>query len=284
MNDSLADLHIHTVYSDGIDTPEEIVSLSESSGLKIISITDHDTVDAYLQQDIISFASKNNIEIIPGIEFSADYATKDNKNIEVHILGYFIDLLHPSIRKYCEEYQNMRYERAKSIIQKLNSMNVHLKMEDLNKEVKKDIYGRLHIAQALVKKGFVCSLKEAFKRFIGYNAPAFIPKKQRNTIDIIRIIKESGGVSIIAHPGLQGIETELAKLKNIGIDGVEVFHPDHSYAITQRLLEEAKRYSLLITGGSDYHGTNKEKLPLGCSNYSVEYAQRLKEAHIAEHH
>ncbi|MBN1522345.1 MAG: phosphatase, partial [Candidatus Aureabacteria bacterium] len=133
-------------------------------------------------------------------------------------------------------------------------------------------------------KGFAGSLKEAFKKYIGHLAPAYVAKKQKKLPELVKIIRDCGGIPVIAHPGLQGLDKELQALKDSGIEGVEVFHPDHASALTQKLLEESERLSLLITGGSDYHGSAKENLPLGIIRLPCRYAVKLKEAHRARVH
>ncbi|MBN1521559.1 MAG: PHP domain-containing protein, partial [Candidatus Aureabacteria bacterium] len=137
MEKEFADLHVHTIYSDGTFPPEAIIAEAAKCGLKIISLTDHDTADVYLAEGIQSVSSRYGVEIIPGVEFSADYYMQSRHLIEVHVIGYFIDIFDQKLKDYFREYQEMRYLRAQAILKKLNAMNIPLQMQDLKKEVKK---------------------------------------------------------------------------------------------------------------------------------------------------
>ena len=277
MENLFGDLHIHTVFSDGIFLPEEIVQESLKSGLHTISLTDHDTVDAYHSDSI----KNSSIDIIPGIELSADYLTQRGSLREVHVLAYFIDVFHPKLQEYLQDYQVMRYKRAQRMIALLNDMNIPVTMSDLEKKVQKNIYGRLHVARVLIEKGYARTLREVFQNYIGDTCPAYVPKEQKKFQDMINLIHTCNGLAVIAHPGIQGLEKELPDMKRQELDGVEVFHPDHSSSLIQKLLTAANDLSLLITGGSDYHGKTKENLHLGDNKLPYAYIQQLKEAHHA---
>ncbi|MCK5706313.1 MAG: PHP domain-containing protein [Candidatus Aureabacteria bacterium] len=285
MNENIfADLHLHTVFSDGSEMPEALTDKASSKGLKIISFTDHDTLDAYHKTDIKYLSNKFNINIIPGIEMSADFQRSNGTSEELHILAYYIDTNAKDLNIYLEEYRKMRYERAKEILSKLSNMNISITIDDLNKEVKKNIYGRLHVANVLVEKGYANSIYAAFEHFIGKDCPAYVPKKQLNIIELINLIHNSGGIAVIAHPGNKRNKEEFQILKDRGLDGIEVFHPDHSSKTVKDLLKQAKDLSLLVTGGSDYHGHSKKKVFLGDVKLHLSYFLLLKEAASAYIH
>ena len=153
-----------------------------------------------------------------------------------------------------------------------------------NREVKKNIYGRAHVANVILDKGFARSRREVFQSLIGNDCPAYVPKKQKDLKQLTDLIHSWGGFSVVAHPGLQNLQEELTEFKEQGVDGIEVFHPEHSNTVTKRLLEKAEKLSFLITGGSDSHGLAKIGQPPGCTLLEDKYVRRLQEAHNAKVH
>jgi 3',5'-nucleoside bisphosphate phosphatase len=282
MRDELyGDLHIHTFYSDGTERPEEILAKIQGKGIGTVSFTDHDSISVYENYSLPELSRQFGMEIIPGIELSADFTNSRGVQTEVHILSYFFDASDKKLKDYLHHYQQMRYERAKQMISRLNGINIKITMEDLDKKVKSKIYGRLHVANVLTQKGYAGSTQEAFQRFIGYGKPAYVPKAQKTLPELTRLIHGCGGLAFIAHPHLQNITGELELLKTQGIDGTEVFHPEQPPAVRERLLQDAGRLSLLVTGGSDYHGTAKDRSPLGEIKTPAIYIQNMRDAHRA---
>ncbi len=271
------DLHIHTIYSDGTERPDEIFLKAKTEGINCISITDHDTLRAYEEYDFEELSQKYEIEFITGIELSADFADENNHIKDVHILGYGINPFCKAIISYCNEYQNMRKERAKKMLKKLNQMNINISWEELENSISHQIYGRLHIAKLLVKKNYVSSIKEAFDNLIGYDSPAYVKKEQKDVRGICELIYSCKGIPVIAHPGLQNLEKNIKKLKEYGIKGIEVFHPDHDENMKNLLLNLCKKHNMLVFGGSDYHGSSKENIHIGTIKLPYEYIEKFKE-------
>lgn len=248
-----ADLHIHSNYSDGKLTPEEIVDLAIKRNIKCISITDHDNIDSQYVAD--SYADNKCIKVISGLELSSHY-----ENIEIHILCYFIDTENENLKRSLDEIKNTRQDRAEKIIQKLNQINIDINIEDIDKQDYNGSIGRLHIAKVLVEKGYASSVKEAFQKYLVKDRPAFVERRKIDYKEALKLISDAKGIAVLAHPGeiyknMFG-EKLIKSLKRYGLKGIEVFHPSHSPKVLNYYYNLAKKYSLLITGGSDCHGTN----------------------------
>lgn len=245
-----ADLHIHSNYSDGRFSPEKIVDLSKRKNIKYIAITDHDTIDS---QYIVNDTNIKNISIIPGLEISSQY-----KDAEIHILAYFIDLENKILRNSLNNIKYSRQERARRIISKLNDLNIDINIEDIDKEDYNKSIGRPHIAKILVNKGLVGSTKEAFQKYLMKNRPAFVERCKIDYKEAIKLILDAKGIPILAHPGEIyrniNIENIIKDLKMYGLKGIEVFHPSHSPKTINNFYNLSKKYSMVITGGSDCHG------------------------------
>ncbi|MBI5475281.1 MAG: PHP domain-containing protein [Ignavibacteriales bacterium] len=242
-----ADLHLHTRYSDGSYTPEEIINKAVDSGLKIISITDHDSVAAI--EESIELGKQKGIEVIPGIELSATF-----DGTEVHILGYFFDYGNEALIESLEGFRRERMNRAKRIVGKLNQMNVPLSIDSVLDEVGGESVGRPHIATALVNGGHTETYYEAFNKYIGDGKPAYEQKWNFSPEDTIRLISQSGGLSFLAHPGRSAKEDLIFRLIKAGLDGIEVVHPGHSPDLVYYYRGIVNEYCLLESGGSDFHG------------------------------
>ena len=263
-----ADLHIHSTYSDGTFTPEEIVLRAKSLGFSAISITDHDTIEGI--EETIHYGKIHNIEVIPGIEFS----TRSKKGHQ-HILGYFIDYKNSRFRKILNTLRKKREERIYKIIKKLQKLKIDISPDDI-KNINGS-FGRPHIATILLKKGYVSSISEAFDKFLIRGKPAYEPKFKFSAAEVIEIIKRFKGVAIIAHPCQLYYQQDIIKLIYLDADGIEVFYPEHSQKQIEYYLKLAKIYDLLITGGSDCHGYAKDKIFLGTIKLPYKYVEKLKE-------
>lgn len=245
----IADLHIHTSASDGRLSPLEVVHQAELAGLSYIAITDHDTVAAYA--DLTGYLSDATakLSIIPGIEFSTDLPRH-----EVHILGYCIDLNNGKFRNQLEIILDDRLKRSRLIVDKLNKLGYSI---DHNKVLdmagKAQAVGRPHIAKVLVEDGYFKTIPEAFEQVLSKNSPAYVPHYKLTPEQVIRLIEQVGGTAILAHPGLVGDDNLVLDLIKTGIHGLEVYHPEHDQAATNKYLAIANKYNLKITGGSDFH-------------------------------
>lgn len=241
-----ADLHIHSTYSDGILTPAQIVQASEELNLKIIAITDHDSVSGV--EETIRTA-QNSIEVIPAAEFSSNIG-----HLDIHILAYYIDTHNDELLSYLDAFQQHRMRRAKKIVEKLSYDGVKLDFDQIKSSAKNAALGRPHIAEALKENGYVNSISEAFFRYLGYHAPYYEPKKNIHPKQVIQYIKKWEGVPVIAHPNIVAREGLIHQIIEDGAAGIEVWHPEHTESMEQQFRQVAAKYGLLMTGGSDYHG------------------------------
>ncbi len=244
-----ADLHIHTTYSDGAYSPLEIVDKAYKAGLNIISITDHDSLDGIKEATI--YAKGKGIEVIPGLELSTDIDEK-----EIHLLAYFIDYENEELLKYLKFFREERFFRAKRIIKKLRHLGISITIDDVLYRAKNSAIGRPHIANALVDLGYVKNYMEAFEKFLGDNCPAYERKIHISPTSALKLISEAGGLSFIAHPGFMN-ESILLNIIKAGVDGIEVIHPSHNENQINFYRGIVNQYCLLETGGSDFHGGNK---------------------------
>jgi 3',5'-nucleoside bisphosphate phosphatase len=245
-----SDLHTHSRYSDGMLWPEEIVSIASKKGLRYLSITDHDTLDS--QFFIEDLSKQYNITIIPGLELSTEYRDR-----EIHILAYFMNINDISLNQFLDKTKESRINRAKDIIFKLNSIDIDISYDEV---IQKGIsIGRPHIAKVLVAKGYASNTKEAFQQYLIKDKPAYAGRYKITYKDALQLISNCKGIPVLAHPGelYKGIHIEelIKEFKVYGLKGIEVYHPSHSLKQSNDFYNLAKKYSLLITGGSDCHGS-----------------------------
>jgi len=240
------DLHSHTNLSDGFNSPEELIHKAKNVGIEILSITDHDSVNAI--EEATTLGSDVGVEIIPGVEISSDL-----RGIEVHILGYFVDITNKEFEQYLMFFREQRVRRASRIVDKLNQLGLAMSLDDVMKIAKKSAVGRPHIAQALLQKGFVKSYQEAFNKYIKNGGPAYEKKVHLSPQSAFKIISDAGGLSFIAHPGNMS-QNLIKELIDAGADGIEVIHPSQSKDLIRFYRGIVNEYFLLESGGSDFHG------------------------------
>ncbi|HQO18403.1 MAG TPA: PHP domain-containing protein, partial [Candidatus Cloacimonas sp.] len=239
-------LHLHTNVSDGNISPKELIKRAREIGLDLISITDHDIADAYTQipENIAP------LKILPGMEISSFYEGDD-----VHILAYGCDLNNSALRAMTEMYLIGRKERAQKMIKLLAEMGMPISLTEVIAIAgSRELIVRPHIAQVLVNNKFCQTKNEAFEKFIGNNKPAYVPKPEVSVADVISIIHQADGFAVIAHPGKLTKLSYLQDIIKIGIDGLEVWHPDHYQWEIDNFIDIATENGLYMTGGSDYHG------------------------------
>lgn len=264
------DLHIHTTASDGSHTPTEIVRLAARKGLKAIAITDHDTIDGI--DEAVSEGKKVGLEVLGGLELSVKLS-----EVNIHLLGYLFDKGDNQLLAALGEIQDARQKRNQQILKELQSLDFPIESTELQRISTSGQTGRPHIAKLLINKKVVATMDEAFEKYLGQGAVAYVPRKIYDVEDAIQIIKNAGGVAVVAHPfqiEKSGEDTLqiLEKLITLGLDGVEVYYPNHSKSFKKQLLSYAKKRSLLVTGGSDYHGDIRPGTSLaGGKNVSVPY-------------
>jgi 3',5'-nucleoside bisphosphate phosphatase len=264
-----ADLHIHTNYSDGIYTPEEIVRKAKEAGLTTIAITDHDTVDG-IERAIIE-GEKLGIRVIPGIEL-----TTDLKDTEIHILGYFIDYKAQWFLKLLKKMRDDRENRVKKIAKKLKDIGISIDADEILKQSDGRSVGRPHVARALLKKGIVSSIQEAFNKYLDSNSPAYVPHFKLSPAEAIQTIIKAEGVPVFAHPAVSACDEIIPELVKAGLAGIEIYYSKHSDFQIKHYLKIAEQYNLLVTGGSDFHGTMRVKEKIGGASVPDEHIDKLE--------
>jgi len=250
MLEGTIDLHLHTTCSDGLDTPEEIVSIAVGRGYRTISITDHDTV-AGIERGLEA-ARGTSLELIPGIELSAMDGDDD-----IHILGYYIDYKNPDFLRRISFFMEKRRERAEKIVESLNYLGLDINIESVLKIAHGAPIGRPHIAEALLSENLIDYYNEAFIRYIGNNCPAYVPKYRISPCEAIELILGNGGIPVIAHPAAVNRDEIIPALVDCGLMGIEAIHPLHTPEKQEHYARTAKRYGLIVTGGSDWHGKSR---------------------------
>ena len=244
------DLHTHTTFSDGSFQPEELVAAAKKIGLNYLGITDHDTVDGVRRLYENGLLPDRNITIIPGVELSAN-----NPDYDVHLVGYNVDIYNAALIEMLEKIQEARWERFSQIVKILQSKKYDIREGDILKiaDTSRSI-GRAHIARTLVKIGAFKTVREAFDKMLAKGRPAYVPRYLPEVDEVIDVIHQSGGKVTLAHPKLVGNDELVEELCG-KIDGLEVYYPCHKPEDVQHYYFLAKKYNLLISGGSDFHGT-----------------------------
>lgn len=265
-----ADLHTHTYYSDGALSPVELVMRAYEHGISILSITDHDSIDAY--DEAKAAAADFDMEVLPGVELSATLGRKD-----IHILGYMIDPSNKRLLNTLELFKKERIGRAERIVEKLNRLDLPLRFDAVLERAGHGAIGRPHIAAALVDEGLTTNYVAAFEQYIGDEGPAFEPKYRISPEDAVEIIANAGGLSILAHPGSYINENELLQLIRAGIDGIETIHPAHDENRIRYYRGITSTYFLLESGGSDFHGGKRnDYINFGSYTVSGALVQAMK--------
>jgi len=264
-NDFRADLHCHSLYSDGTDSPEKILLLAKEQKLSGISITDHDTLNAYTP-DLQTLAEELDLYLLPGVEISSTFVGKT-----VHVLAYGKKLLCDSFRCFLKEIQVDREARNRNILEKLNQIGFEISENDLLEVSKKHAnykgktIGRPHIAQVMIEKGFVASIQEAFNKYLGDSGKCFAGGMKHHPKDVIDKIHAAGGYAIVAHPHFYKRRNFVDALLNLPFDGIECYYSRLASFYEKKWIDIAKKKNKLITGGSDFHGSIKPHIILGCS-------------------
>jgi len=264
-----ADLHLHTHFSDGTFSPEELAGHGARLKFSALALTDHDSVEGCAP--MAAACSAAGIEFIPGTELTAEF-----NDIEVHLLGYFLDIRNQTLLEEIARFQVVRQNRIRQMTARLNELGVPLAAEAVFALANCRSPGRPHVARALVQAGLVRNLDEAFERYLKKNRPAWVPKAKMSALEGIELIHRAGGVAVMAHPGLNRSDEIIPALVDAGLDGIECFHTKHSTTMSERYLEIADRHHLLVTGGSDCHGFSKGKPLIGTVKLPYEHVVALK--------
>ena len=257
----MIDLHVHSTFSDGSLTPEQLIAEAARIKLAAIALTDHDSMAGI--EPFLTAAAAAGIEAVPGVEISVDFSSGT-----LHMLGYYADRHNPALDESLARIRSGREDRNKVILEKLNRLGAGLVWEDVAKFAGEDVVGRPHFAQAMIEKGFVKDKEEAFDRFLGKGKTAYTDRFRFSAADSIRIIRDAGGVAVLAHPSTLGLGTNalralVTELKAVGLQGLEAYYSEHSRQQQDLYVRVAAEFGLAVTGGSDFHGAVNPDIKLG---------------------
>lgn len=269
------DLHSHTTASDGRTSPTESVQLAARKGLAALAITDHDSVSGI--GEALEAAQGLDLEIIPGIEVSTGL-----NGMDIHVLGYFLDYEDEQLQQDLALLRETRNKRNELMIARLNELGIDITYEEVaaKQKTKEGNIGRPHIAEVLIDKQVVSSMEEAFREYLGKHGKAYIHPPRISPEEGVELILRYGGIPVLAHPGLYDLDHIIPSLVEVGLKGIEVFHPDHTDRDKEKYLRMAERYGLIVTGGSDYHGERNGVIfhaDLGSQAVPPEALMKLKE-------
>jgi len=253
------DLHVHTTASDGTLTPAEVVRTAAAKGLAALAITDHDSVEGIA--DALSAAREITAApaVIPGVELSAVHDGRD-----VHLLGYFVDHTDEALARHLSDLRDARRARASAIVEALGAAGYEITLDDVLALSDGGAVGRSHVARALVRRGHADDVADAFRRLLGRGRPFYVPKDVRTPSEVLSVILDAGGVAVLAHPGVTGVDDLIPSLVREGLAGLEAYHPEHDGGQRDHYLAYATKLGIIVTGGTDYHGkTSAPHLDLG---------------------
>ncbi|HTO13903.1 MAG TPA: PHP domain-containing protein [Candidatus Binatia bacterium] len=273
------DLHSHTTASDGALSPRELVRLAAKHGVKVLAVTDHDSVSGL--PEAIAEAAKHGIEIVPGLEINCDV-----EGAEIHVLGYCVDWQAEWFEAFLAEQRVERTARVHRIVERLTELGLPLTAGEVFAICKEGSPGRPHVAQAMVKRGYVKSVREAFDRYLRAGGPANVPRRRLTPVEAVAVIRRAHGVPVLAHPGLAGRDEMIPELVQAGLGGIETYYPEHSAGQIEAYRRLCRQHDLVATGGSDYHGSHTGRAStLGSPHVSIDVwhelkgrAQRLRES------
>ncbi len=265
------DLHVHTTASDGMFTPAELVALAAELGLAAVAVTDHDSVEG-VPEALSAAKSLGSVCVIPGVELSAVHGGRD-----VHVLGYFIDHESMKLRMHLADLRAARRRRAEAIVGALRAAGYVIDLDEVLALSDGGAVGRSHVARALVERGQADDVSDAFRRLLGRGRPFYFPKDVRTPLEVLRMVLVAGGIPVLAHPGVTGIDDLVPTLAAEGLVGIEAYHPEHDEAQQARYVTMADEMGLLATGGPDYHGPSAPNPPLGSIDMPDTVLERLYE-------
>lgn len=248
------DLHSHTTASDGSLPPRELVRKAAQQGVRVLAITDHDSTDG-LAEAIDEAAKHPPLQIVPGLEINCDVpAGPGGAAAEIHVLGYCVEWEAAWFQDFLREQREERRQRVYRIAERLAELGMPIEPDEVFALVKEGSAGRPHVAQVMVKRGYVKTVREAFDRYLHAGGPANVLRRRLTPADAVEIIRRARGVPVLAHPGLAGRDDMIHELVQAGLMGIETYYPEHSASQTARYHEMCKTLGLVATGGSDYHG------------------------------
>lgn len=268
---SQVDLHIHSIASDGRFSPEAIIGKAAALGLTVIALTDHDSVDG-VTPALEAARAFPHLRVIPGVEISTDLPGG-----EAHVLGYFIDSTSQTLRASLESFRSSRERRAQRMVARLRDLGIRINWQRVQEIAGDGSIGRPHIAQAMLEKGYINSIKEAFTRYIGRDGPAYVEREKMTPAEAVALVLRSKGLPVLAHPFTVGdAEAMVTELKAAGLVGLEAYYNSYTDDEIRSLVGMADRHGLIATGGSDYHGLDDgSETMLGGVAVPVASAERL---------
>lgn len=264
------DLHSHTTASDGALTPRELVREAARRGLRVLAVTDHDSTEG-LAEAMDEAARHRPLEIVPGIEINCDV-----EGAEIHILGYYMDYGAGWFQAFCREQREERRQRVYRMAERLGALGMPIDPDEVFALVREGSAGRPHVAQVMVKRGYVKSVREAFDKYLASGRPGHVPRKKLTPEEAVRLIRKAGGVPVIAHPGLAGRDELIPGLIEAGMMGIECYYTEHSAAQRAGYVEICKQRGLVATGGSDFHGPKVRAATLGTPTIPMSVWEALK--------
>ena len=267
---SYIDLHMHTDYSDGACTADEVLEMVRACGISAFSITDHDTLDGYRHAK--AAMRPGDPELVTGVELSVMIGDDD-----VHVLAYLFDPDDKPMNDALQSFQQKRHVRGQQIVEKLKSLGVDVPFDAVTETADGSVIGRPHVAETLHRLNKVGSYQEAFDKFIGRKGPAYVPKVLLSPQDAIAMVHNAGGVAVLAHPFVDDMARHIPLLAELGLDGIEVKHSNHSAEQAARLERLAAKNRLAVSGGSDFHGREGRHGAIGSQRVPALYLQELKQ-------
>lgn len=254
-----ADLHLHTTASDGTLTPEQLAGRTAGEGFELIAVTDHDSTAGVAQAR--KAAKELGLTVLTGVELSCG-AQK-----EIHILGYGFDPENAALEQFCAQRRAQRIARTEEMVRRLCALGKPVSLDRV-RELARGVMGRPHVARALAEAGHVASVSEAFERYLKPGKPGYVPKEDVRVSEAVRLVREAGGVAVLAHPmelkmGETALESLIHEWKTQGLSGVEVYHPSAQNNHVHALYQMARREGMLVTGGSDFHGETAHRSSIG---------------------
>ena len=259
----MIDLHSHSTFSDGSLTPEQLVREAERARISALALTDHDSIIGL--ERFMAACSKSIVRGVPGVEISVDCNPSD---ATMHILGYFIDPANAQLNEHINRLRDGRQHRNEEILKRLNAMGLMLNMNEISAFAGENNVGRLHFAQALMARGYVRNTHEAFDKYLARGKSGYANRLRFKPIGGVEMIRQSGGIAVLAHPftlnlGKQALADCVGKLAQAGLQGIEIYYPQHSPKMVRQYLDLAKQFHLIATGGTDFHGTPMPDIKLG---------------------
>src|SRR5919108_1012786 len=264
------DLHSHTTASDGTLAPRELVKLAAKHGVRVLAVTDHDSTSGL--PEAMAEAAQHNIEIVPGLEINCDVP-----GAEIHVLGYCVDWQADWFQAFLGEQRAERTARVHRMVERLGELGVPLTADEVFAICKEGSPGRPHVAQAMVNRGYVRSIRGAFDRYLRADGPANVPRRRLTPVEAVAVVRRANGVPVLAHPGLANRDELIPELVQAGLAGIETYYPEHSAGQIEAYRNLCRQHDLVATGGSDYHGPQTGRAAtLGSPQVPLEVWHELK--------